>query len=264
VSFLIPNSGYLRLGKEIIEAWLYPPVSRLINLLRVYYGQYWIPELAKWDSRDETLGSYCQHLGMTWSADHGDTWTAFVPDRPGQIWVVEKTRHLQFLTQKDWKTIESTVNAPDELSPAAFALARTHELRARGQIKNAFIEGITTLELALDEHMRRKLDQRKQLLETAQAFYKLPLKTKTAILVAQANQAVLDNLEFALRAIEIRNDIVHEGKSPPSDSAKVLSGLLCIITEILGQEFKFPETYPGNARSSAENWEKSYLHEESQ
>jgi hypothetical protein len=251
------DEAYLRLGKRIVQDWFYPPISRLINVLRVYYGQYWICELAKWDSRKESLGAYCRDVNMRWSVDCRDTWTKFLPNAASHFIVARPIPYQEYPGHEDWTTIESTVNAADEPSLAAFALARTHEFRERGQLRNAFIEGITALELALDERMRRKLDGRKPLEDAAQAYYnKLSLKTRVAILASQVSQVVLDNLEFALKAIEVRNDIMHEGKSPPSNSADILSGLLRTIAAVLEQEFRFPEENPVNELASAEDWEK--------
>jgi hypothetical protein len=49
---------------------------------------------------------------------------------------------------------------------------------------------------------------------------------------------------------------MHEGKSPPSNSADILSGLLRTIAAVLEQEFRFPEENPVNELASAEDWEK--------
>jgi hypothetical protein len=77
VSSLLENKigdpSYKALGDRVINRLIHPPVTRFINTLRTKYGQYWIREFEKWDSRDENLGGHCISLRLKWSLDQGET-----------------------------------------------------------------------------------------------------------------------------------------------------------------------------------------------
>src|SRR5579864_6811086 len=78
----IGDASYITLGDRVINKLIYPSVNRFITTLRGKYGQYWIRELPKWDSRNGTLGAYCHSLLLKWSLDQGATWSDFLPDQP--------------------------------------------------------------------------------------------------------------------------------------------------------------------------------------
>jgi len=69
----IDSDEYISLGKRLVKT-LHPPLSNFINKLRTQYGQYWLPELSPWDSRSESLGSYCSTtIWLEWSNDDRKT-----------------------------------------------------------------------------------------------------------------------------------------------------------------------------------------------
>jgi hypothetical protein len=51
------DPAYVALGKRVVKRVVYPPVSRLIDILRTTYGQFWFRPLAPWDSRRQSLGN---------------------------------------------------------------------------------------------------------------------------------------------------------------------------------------------------------------
>ena|SRR5579864_7710754 len=53
----IGDAIYVAFGDQVVNKLICPSVSRFINILRGKYGQYWLRELRKWDSRNETLGA---------------------------------------------------------------------------------------------------------------------------------------------------------------------------------------------------------------
>ncbi|MDX8385516.1 MAG: hypothetical protein R8M11_03250 [Gallionella sp.] len=74
------EADYIALAKKVIEL-SEPHFEHIIDILRISYGQYWIEEFQKFDSRKQSIGNYCStNLGMRWSIDNGTTWTAFLPD----------------------------------------------------------------------------------------------------------------------------------------------------------------------------------------
>ena len=78
---LIDDSEYISFGKRVINI-IHPPISQLIRILRVFYGQYWLREFEKWDSRKTSLGSYCYStLQLSWSINDGASWQKFKPTK---------------------------------------------------------------------------------------------------------------------------------------------------------------------------------------
>jgi len=78
---------YVKLGKRIIS-FLYPPISNFISILRIQYGQYWLPEIEPWDSRNVTLGSYCSStFNLHWSTNKGKSWSRFIPTQQGATFI---------------------------------------------------------------------------------------------------------------------------------------------------------------------------------
>jgi hypothetical protein len=253
---------YVSLGKRVIQDWIYPWTSKLINILRIRYGQYWIRELTEWDSRRESLGAYCRNLDMMWSIDNGSTWDKFIPNTQtvtlsGQI--PSGKSFLQYLTQSDWEQVKEIANLDYEPSLVASKLIRAHQLRDQGEIKHAFIEGISALELAIEDHVDQKVGGRMVLKDGLDRFYKLPLREQVIVLAGRGVDDALDDIEHAIQAIEIRNSIVHEGYSPSSDDEDKLTGLFETTALLIEQDFRFPEKHYHNmlvARS--EQWEEKY------
>jgi hypothetical protein len=115
------SDGYVTLGKRIVS-FLYPPVSSFIDTLRAQYGQYWLPELLAWDSRRESLGSYCAtSLWLRWKETVDANWQRFEPTDRSQTIVVERLPRRgneEYLTYDDWQRLQktfssdSTVNLP--------------------------------------------------------------------------------------------------------------------------------------------------------
>src|SRR6266851_1720861 len=110
VSSLLENKigdpSYKALGDRVINRLMHPPVTRFINTLRTKYGQYWIREFEKWDSRDENLGGHCISLRLKWSLDQGETWSDFIPDEPMRYMTAvggTNESFRQYLTKEDWE-----------------------------------------------------------------------------------------------------------------------------------------------------------------
>jgi hypothetical protein len=104
---------YVELGKTAVRL-IYSPVSRFLNIIRLRYGQYWVPQLTRWDSRNASLGDYCRtSLGLKWRTGREDTWKNFIPDEPvsymsiivGGTSDTEEFNH--YLTKKDWLNLSA-------------------------------------------------------------------------------------------------------------------------------------------------------------
>ncbi|MEZ4865197.1 MAG: hypothetical protein R3C14_28025 [Caldilineaceae bacterium] len=252
---------YATLGKRVIKV-LYPILSRLIDTLRVRFGQYWIEPLEKWDSRRHTLGAYCHGiLHLKYSLDNGDQWREFIPDEPvsyGSVTSItpgEKT-FSQYLTEDDWLELKDLVNSGYKPSLASNALITTHQLLDSGSYRQAFIEGVTALELALNELVRDRLFHNSALMEKIQSFWNLPLYTQVAIAASLTQNITPNEIEDTLEAIKTRNCIIHEGQQVGEEKKSELRSLLVAIAKLIpGVQFKLPSAYTGNnIMMTAEQW----------
>ncbi len=67
--YAIPRPYYEALGKRFVKS-IQDPVSNFLALIRVQFGQHWVPTLEPWDSRNGSIGYWCRnYLGATWSLE---------------------------------------------------------------------------------------------------------------------------------------------------------------------------------------------------
>jgi hypothetical protein len=260
----VGSEAYAKLGKRIIKEIIHPTISRFIDILRTNYGQYWIRNIRPWDSRKRSLGDYCHSvLNLKWSLDEGKTWKPFIPDKPKigpiTLTVLKEEDFAEYLTEKDWRKLENVFNEGYRPSLACFLISQTYELLDQGNIKYALIDGVSALEVAISEFIRRNGAQYsesdvKYLKSTLKS---LPIKARLIVVACISGKISKEDLENALQAIDIRNDIVHEGLDPPTDSEKRIHGLLnAAATLVSGPKFRFLTANPGNMIKPVERWEK--------
>jgi hypothetical protein len=251
---------YVMLGKRITKDLLYSPVAKLLNTLRVNYGQYWIQELKTWDSRLESIGHYCMSWKLEWSLDDGQTWTPFIPDQPTLhfISVIPTAKSFQeYLTEKDWPDVSRVLGEDYEPSHGAFALARAHELLDQGSLKHALIEGISALELVMWEFLRLRLKASDSLLESLQAFWTLPLHTQVIAVAVTLDTVSLRDLELTIKAISMRHKVAHEGADvTETEKPEIIALLRTSASFLSGPKFRFPSARGGNAILPPEAWER--------
>ncbi|MFQ5851657.1 MAG: hypothetical protein ACE5JU_13870 [Candidatus Binatia bacterium] len=256
----IGDDLYKALGKRIVNKLLHPQIARFLDILRTNYGQYWIRKLESWDSRRGSLGNYCRgSLNLKWSLDNGKTWTDFVPDRS----VIRADLSFgkgydEYLTERDWQDLCKTVNDRYEPSLAAHTLARAHEFNAEGNIRYALIDGVIALEIAISEFLRRKVST-DPLFSTLSAFWNLPLRTQVVSMLAGLENISLSDANCTVKAIDLRNRVIHDSWNPPDNVGDEILGLLRTVAAFIsGPEFKFPVSSSGNASMSFEHWEERY------
>ncbi|MDQ3816517.1 MAG: hypothetical protein M3362_02350 [Acidobacteriota bacterium] len=244
---------YEALGKRVINL-IYPPISKLIDLLRTNYGQYWLRELDKWDSRSQSLGSYCAGLGISWSLDAGKTWSSFVPTK--RVSTNSLTISLpsdedfrrELLTSDDWQELPTVVNSDYEPSPAAVVVTRAYQLLDQGHLRQAFIEGVTALEVALDDYIKQQRGGSKMLAGYIEQFQSLPLQSKIATIAVISGLIPAQDVEDTIAAYKVRNLIVHDGAHPSDDDEYKLSALLRAAASLItGPKFRFITTHTKNA-----------------
>lgn len=256
----VGHARYIALGKKVVKL-ICPPVSQFLSIIRTNYGQYWVPEFEAWDSRKRSIGGYCHSiLRLQWSLDEGKTWSRFIPDLPvGTVGVqiyLDRS-YSEFISQSDWREIALAIRKGYRPSGAALILARAHQLLDEGNLKHAFIEGVSALELALSEFARRDLRDDAHLSKEMKAFWNLPLSSQLVSIAIGRGKIPTEQVKDALKAIELRNKVIHEGWDPPDNTKTKLSALLEIVAGLLsGPKLRFPESNPGNAMRPIKVWEK--------
>lgn len=257
------DEEYMQLGKRVVNL-IQPPVTKMIDVIRSNYGQYWIPRLEEWDSRQGSLGYYCrQTLETKWSLDEGSTWQNFVPSRlvtPRNVFVLRDVVFEDYLTQKDWNDIGELINEGFEPRTAATLLTRAYQLKERGELKYAFIEGVSALELAIGEYLRHEICRDNSvIIEKMKRFRKMPLSVQMLTVASRFDDVSLKDLELADQAIDLRNKIVHEGMELSEDKEEELKGLFCVVAAMLsGPKFRFFYAYPENIVMSDSEWNERY------
>mgnify|MGYP000023412757 CR=1 FL=1 len=258
----IGSEAYVRLGKRIVKRVIYPTIRRFIDILRTNYGQYWVKNIEPWDSRKGSLGYYCNSiLQLKWSLDGGRTWRPFIPNeiKIGPITLTILEDFTSYLTEKDWKELEKVFNGGYEPSLACLLISRAHALLNQGNLKYAFIEGVSALEIALSEFIKRNAPQLPDPLVNYLKlhFRKMPIKARLMIVATASGKIPTEDLEKAIKAIDIRHDIVHEGRDPPADSKEMVRALLNAAAALVtGPKFRFLNANPGNVIKPVEEWEK--------
>jgi hypothetical protein len=250
---------YVALGRRIVQDTLFPRLSQFISILRVNYGQYWLPELPAWDSRYQTLGDYCYNeLHLEWTLPGGSHWAWFTPDESG--WRSDNRgveglefSYAEYITQADWEAISQALRTGHNPSLAGIVLARTHKLLANGDLRYAFVTGVTALEIAIEELMRDKLSASeaidKEEINRASAPFK-NLKIPPKLVIASSLLGTIDPADIVqtLQAIEIRNDIIHDAEEPSKNSVHTLTALMRVASQLLpNQPFKKPLLTSTNA-----------------
>jgi len=247
------NDNYKKIAKKIINK-LYRPISNFIAVLKYQYGQYWLPDLPHWDSRKCNLVHYCStYLSLKWFDEKNDQWMDFYPGEK-RITVYSKLHKIDefervLLTKEDWESIKQ-INYLDNFPLPSLILAKTHELRETGYIRQAFIEGVSALEVAIEQYLKKQKEKYTVLNDNIdnilKSFDGLPLKTKTTILCMIQNLVDQITLKKCLKAIEIRNQIVHDGKIINDDKDGILEELFYVVASIIGRRHKFPSANMGN------------------
>ena len=167
--------------------------------------------------------------------------TTFVVGLPRESYYEE------FLSQEDWRSLEALVNSR-EPTPAAIQICITHEALDRGDLRLALIDGVTACELCLNEALRCGEPSSAR---TMQAFWNLPLAAQlVSVATARNISTSAGDIEAALKALELRNKVVHEGWTPRSsrDVQPAVESLLRTLRALLAPlPFKFASADMANA-----------------
>lgn len=259
------DDHYLTFGKKIINKIIYPCVSRFLNILRISYGQSWIKGLEKWDSRKESLGSYCSLIELWWSLDDGKNWHKFrPPNKPHamvKVTMPSREELKQFITNDDWKKIKVLTQSDYEQTLAIECLIRSRDLLIEGNIRNSLIEGVTALEIAIEEFIQNQVKSASYPNDFFDINILRDLRTKLRNIAVIRGNISIENIEKALIVIERRHKVVHEGWNPAEEDFPLikseLAGLYYIVISLIKcPVLKFPSPNTGNAIGPPEYWDK--------
>lgn len=255
----IGDKAYQDLGKRIAKI-IDPILIKFFYILRIHFGQYWLPDFEKYDSVKGSIGHHLRFLWITWSKNDDHPWEEFTPDNEHPTVDVSFSDYKSFfdlIKESDWRNLQDLMKEDHEKSLAAVTLARTHQYLVEGDIRRAFVEGVTALELAIEEFMKTKLEDNVLLKDNVQGFWNLSISAQL-ISVAVTLGILKDDIENTITSIKWRNRIVHYGWEPEFyPSRKNLFSLLRTTAILLnGPMFKFPDA-GGNAILSQESWDKA-------
>jgi hypothetical protein len=109
-------------------------------------------------------------------------------------------------------------------------------------MKNALIEGVSALEVSLDEYVRRfYVGRSRELILGDGRFDDMRLPVKMALIAGMVPALQSEDIDDAISVIEQRNDLVHEGKALSADAETKLRALFRVVAALLeGPKQKLP------------------------
>lgn len=254
------DAEYISFGKKVVKETI-KHSNNLINIFRHLFRQHWVENLVDWDSKCQSLGSYCDsELSMKYTLDNGVTWNQFLPDEKRLEFQVTSniiTDYSDFILQDDWILIKDLFESDFKHSDTSIFLSKANETLNNGDLKKAFIEAVTALEAAIEYVVKGNSEITQSILRSIQSFHNLPLPSKFSLFCLFSNKFEANDIENSLKAIKIRNDIVHEGYKPKEVDEVYLKSLFKSISKIINEPVcKFPVPVRCNITDSHEGWEK--------
>jgi hypothetical protein len=244
------NEHYVSLAKQVTRL-VVPYFQSLLNSLKYIYGQYWIPELKMFDSRQFSIGNYCAgYLGMRWKYDKSKDWIDFKPDVNAirfDAGIRTETQFEQYLEKKDWESIANSFSSEFDPSLPGIFLLKAHKAFEANNISQGLIEGATALELAIDEYINRQVAGNKLLSDALNSFRELGLTAKAGAVLSIHEGITNQIAESAIKAVQERNRVVHDGHQPNEIQFEIKDALLkCTAVLLKTEGLKFPEVNIGN------------------
>ena len=249
------DSTYIELGNTFQKA-VYSPISRFLCLLRVRYGQYWIAELRKWNSQNESICEYCSQFSISWSSD-GQTWNPFKPDCSPMLRTAIVGRQQDFklfLTEVDWQNMPKILKDYNGESAASESSARANEYLEQGELRHAIIDSVTAIELMIPDFLKIRCKE-SRLQKALNPFFDNASIVQQWAIVGTLLGLPDDKIKNGLDVIEMRNKIVHKNKTPAKPFESKLKTFLGTLSNLLGEpELRFPTHHVGNMLRSEEQW----------
>ena len=245
------DDEYILFGKRIVSA-ISEPVSNFVNLLRFTYGQYWLSPLRPWDSREMSIGAYCTNIYLRVFVDDTGDGIKIVPTDPVHRFTVTMggKEYDEYLSQSDWREIQSVANDLPSASLATQIFGSVSRLIDSQMLRQAFFEATTSLELALAEYRKNVISNLDVKDEYLGQLANLSLGAQLLAIAPALPELISCRVDEAVRAIEIRNQIAHEGYHPIERDERYLRTLSEVIGHLLGQPvIKLPSLSIGNSLS---------------
>ena len=252
------DENYKKIGKRL-ERILNENIIPFIEILRLYYGQYWLQELNNWNSKEESLGSYFRKIYAKFSIDEGATWNHFIPDEiesSVRVFSVLSRDFSAYISKEYWQDLDNVDLSEFEITLAAKLLLKAHQLKDEGDYKQAIIEGNTSLEVAMSYLFKDRLSLSKELKKQMESFWQLPLRAQLTVVSSLIEGLSAKDIENAVNIVKIRNKIVHEGYSPKNDldTRKEIESFFTVVSKLISSKLiRFPSASTGNALFPPEN-----------
>jgi hypothetical protein len=245
------GADYAAVGKRLLD-FLVPSIAAFVNVLRLQYGQYWLRPILPWDSRQESLGNYCQGLQLKWKpTPSGSTWRDF---RPTDL-VIEGTGYVhgpleyeKYLTERDWRSLQQGHGLAGGSSLALEVVSDAQTLRRGGHVRAALVQSVSALEIAIGQFLSARKKETPLAIDVVPRFKEIPLPEQLCLVGVLAKGIASATLDTALKAIETRNKIVHEGATPTVEEGHFVALFECVKRLVEAEHLKFPNVQIGNRR----------------
>lgn len=241
---ILGHSEYRAVGRRVAILLSTAGVT-FIGALRGEYGQYWIPPVRRWDSRTESLNDFCSRWGMEWSLDDGMAWYDFLPEglalkeKAVTEYSYPTPLEGEYITKADWKALERSLSCGYQPTLASSILSQAHGYCDQGNLRLAFLEGVSALEVAIGDYLTRGIDVKSK--ESLQPFLGIGLAAQMTAISLAGGAVPTEQLKQTVEAIKIRNKVAHEGFDPPNQSLTELRALLSAVSFLLKRpSHKFP------------------------
>lgn len=215
-------------------------LGRLVDLLQTKYGQTWLPTPRHWDSRTNDVDAYLSRYDMHWLSSGswlkhpgGDWMYRLHSDGGGVIGV--------FLTSDDWRGLGILAASRDELPPSMKLLQSSHRHYVNLEYRSAIIDAVTAIEMAIYERLRVDCGDQSGAIEGDANFDKMSLITKIRLFASLLGISDAVTVQDACDIVAMRNEVVHEGRTPDREWMRKLMAIKSVYRLISGQhDIRFP------------------------
>ena len=223
---LIENE-YMKLGKKVYDI-LYANVYDFVYIFKFNYGQYWLKLPEKWDSRKDTLSRYFHStFDLGFYNSEQNMWYAFEPSKSRTSYSPpinlnsDDPFYKLYINQPEWEKIKKHFLTGVTKSKTLEYLQYAHASYQSENYSKAYIEIVTALDLAIDEHFDKLKANNKEIQNQLQRFTDLPLNAKFSNICLLLNLCSEKEIEQSLDVIKTRNKIVHEGYVIENDENQI-------------------------------------------
>jgi hypothetical protein len=250
-----------RISKHIYRL-VFDPLSNFIDTLRVTFGQFWLEPIRPFDSRGRrSIVEYVEReLGARQWSEDGTSWERY----PGGVSTLTlearpTSDYRKFLTCDDWRSLGELAARQAKPSLGGQLLSRAVQLFGTEHTSEAFVQAAAGLELVVSEFIEDRKNRGVDVRQMIPRFDNLKDRDQLAFcaLLISIDPA---KIALALRAIDIRNEVVHEGRILPCELAADARAALQAAVEVGSAvcpsgPVRFVELFSTNNAQAAEHWD---------